>query len=134
VPASHFTLCVTASALSQVTVVPAVTVRVAGANAKSWIVMTCDAAGAWLAAGLAAPGAATLAAGLAGAVVGLAAPAHAASVMLAAIARAVIRARGMGVSSSSKRGGGRQPGPRPPARVLHLGTPATRLPVSEAVA
>jgi hypothetical protein len=139
VPSPHFTLCVGASWLVQVTVVPDVTVRVAGANAKFWIVIALVVAGAWLAAGLAAVlaaglAAATLAAGLAGAVVGLAAPPHAASATLAEIARPVISARRMGFPSGSMRGGGRQPGARPLARIMRLGTPAGCLPVSEAVA
>ncbi len=143
VPSSHFTLCEGASLLVQVTVVPDFTVRLAGANAKFWIVMALDAAGAWLAAGLAAVlaaalaaglGAAILAAGLGGAAVGLAVPLHAASATLAEMARPVISARLMGFPSGSMRGGGRQPGARPLARILHLGTPAECLPVSGAIA
>jgi len=145
VPSSHFTLCEGASLLVQVTVVPDFTVRLAGANAKFWIVMALDAAGAWLAAGLAARlgaapalaavlGAAILAAGLGGAAVGLAVPLHAASATLAEMARPVISARCMGFPSGSMRGGGRQPGARPLARILRLGTPAECLPVSGAMA
>src|SRR5450759_2649634 len=143
VPSSHFTLCLGESMLVQVTVAPDFTVRLAGANAKFWIVMASDAAGAWLAAGLAALlaamlaaglGAATLAAGLGRAAVGLAAPLHAASATLAEIARPVISARCMGFPSGSMRGGRRQPGARPPARILRLGTPAERLAVSGAMA
>src|SRR5450759_2468518 len=150
VPSSHFTLCLGESMLVQVTVAPDFTVRLAGANAKFWIVMASDAAGAWLAAGLAAMlaamlaaglgaamlaaglGAATLAAGLGGAAVGLAAPLHAASATLAEIARPVISARCMGFPSGSMRGGRRQPGARPPARILRLGTAAECLAVSGA--
>src|SRR5450759_4317910 len=141
VPSSHFTLCLGESMLVQVTVAPDFTVRLAGANAKFWIVMASDAAGAWLAAGLAAMlaamlaaglGAATLAAGLGGAAVGLAAPLHAASATLAEMARPVISARCMGFPSGSMQGGRRQPGARPPARSLRLGTSAERLAVSGA--
>jgi len=129
--------------LVQVTVAPDFTVRLAGANAKFWIVMASDAAGAWLAAGLAAMlaamlaaglGAAMLAAGLGGAAVGLAAPLHAASATLAEMARPVISARCMGFPSGSMRGGRRQPGARPPARIMRLGTPAECLAVSGAMA
>src|SRR5450756_1969137 len=130
VPSSHFTLCLGESMLVQVTVAPDFTVRLAGANAKFWIVMASDAAGAWLAAGLAAMlaatlaaglGAATLAAGLGGAAVGLAAPLHAASATLAEMARPVISARCMGFPSGSMWGGRRQPGGRPTSN--RKGTP-----------
>jgi hypothetical protein len=139
VPSSHFTLCAGASLLVQVTVAPDFTVRLAGANAKFWIATASDLAGAWLAAGLAATlaaglGAATLAAGLGGAAVGLAAPLHAASATLAEMTRPVISARCMGFPSGSMRGGRRQPGARPRARILCLGTPAECLPVSGAMA
>jgi hypothetical protein len=131
--------------LVQVTVAPDFTVRLAGANAKFWIVMASDAAGAWLAAGLAAMLAATLAAGLGAATLAaglgaatlaaeLAAPLHAASATLAEMARPVISARCMGFPSGSMQGGRRQPGARPPARILRLGTPAERLAVSGAMA
>jgi hypothetical protein len=143
VPSSHFTLCEGASLLVHVTVAPDFTVRLAGANAKFWIATASDVAGAWLAAGLAAMlaatlaaglGAATLAAGLGGAAVGLAAPLHAASATLAEMTRPVISARCMGFPSGSMRGGRRQPGARPRARILRVGTLEECLPVSGAMA
>ena len=135
VPSPHFTLCEGPSWLVHVTVAPDLTVRAAGANAKSWIVMVSDAAGARLAGGLAAALAAALAATLAGgAVVAVVALPHAARAKLAERARPVINPRRMGLLSGSMRGGVRQPGARPPASSVRRGTPTEYLPVSEAVA
>lgn len=102
VPSSHLTLCEGPSWLVQVTLAPDFTVRLAGANAKFWIVTASPATAGWLAAVLAsalaaALGAATLGAGLAGAAVGLAALPHAASARLADSASPMISVRRMGV-------------------------------------
>jgi hypothetical protein len=128
VPSSHLTLCPAESWFVQVTVVPAFTVRLAGANAKFAIVTALPAAAGALAAAL---GAAALAAGLAGGGVGVAEPPHAARATLAEKARPMRRGRRIGFPSDSMRGGSRQPGARPLTRITGVDTPAHRWPVSE---